>query len=131
MTKVTEIRIGKVCAKHPELRGKRLASNGNCIQCARDAAAKQHAARTMTVGQEITMLRGQLHKLQMENEELRKDAERYRWLRKTKKWNDAADGIPLGEDIWILETYDDADNRYGDELDHSIDYLMALETVVE
>lgn len=80
MSKITEVRIGKICAKHPELQGNRLASNGNCIQCARDAAAKQHAARTMTVGQEITTLRGQLHKLQMENEALRKDAERFRYI---------------------------------------------------
>ncbi len=32
--------IGKVCAKHPELKGRRFASNSRCVGCNRDAAAK-------------------------------------------------------------------------------------------
>lgn len=60
-------------------------------------------------------------------ESLRKDAERYRWLRATKKWNDAADNIPMSEDIWIIESRDDADNRSGEALDFNVDYLMERE----
>lgn len=52
------------------------------------------------------------------------DAKRYRWLRSNKKWNDAADHVPWCEDVWIIETRDDADNRSMDELDRSVDYLM-------
>jgi hypothetical protein len=34
--------FGKVCAKHPELRGERRESNRHCIECHREAARKQY-----------------------------------------------------------------------------------------
>lgn len=65
-------KVGKPCKRHPELLGMRYTSNRNCIQCGRDDAAKSYAKRAMTYGEEITILRGELHKLHMENDRLLK-----------------------------------------------------------
>ena len=59
---------------------------------------------------------------------LRKDAERYRWLRDTENWNDAEGHPEMVADIWIIESYEKVFNRSGEKLDQTIDYFMDKET---
>lgn len=63
--------IGKVCAKHPELLGQRYIPNRICIECAKENSRRVYAARELTIGQEITVLRGEISRLKAENQELR------------------------------------------------------------
>lgn len=51
-----------------------------------------------------------------------KDAERYRWLRRTDCWEDAAYPGP-----WIVSSHDGVDNQDGDALDAAIDAAMSKE----
>jgi hypothetical protein len=62
--------------------------------------------------------------LKAENESLRRDAERYRWLRETEVWDDACDEISMKENIWIVESREEVINRTGDDLDRSIDFMI-------
>jgi hypothetical protein len=62
--------IGKVCAKHPELLGQRYIPNRICIECAKENSKRVYAARELTIGQEITVLRGEINRLKAENKEL-------------------------------------------------------------
>lgn len=69
-----------------------------------------------------------------ENEALRADAERYRFLRRTDCWQDldndhTYDGqLPsIAFSLWIIGARDDAENRSGEMLDRSIDYFMSKE----
>lgn len=54
--------------------------------------------------------------------ELRKDAERYRWLRRTDCWEDATRGGP-----WIVNSRDETQNQDGEALDAAVDAAMAKE----
>lgn len=51
-----------------------------------------------------------------------KDAERYRWLRRTDCWEDAARGGP-----WIVNSRDETQNQDGEALDAAIDAAMNKE----
>lgn len=64
---------GKVCPKHPELQGERYVGNRLCVECAKEQNRARHAKRTMTVTQELTMLREQVSRLNAENARLRAD----------------------------------------------------------
>lgn len=63
--------------------------------------------------------------LKAEIETLRKDSERYQWLRKTESWNLAEDHPEMTADIWIVESYEKVFNRSGDELDRAVDHFIA------
>lgn len=72
---------GRLCKKHPELQGRRYAGNRNCVACGIEHSRATHAKRSMTVQQEITMLRGQLRQAREESEALRSDARRWQCVR--------------------------------------------------
>lgn len=64
-------------------------------------ACKDHAKNPIKgyfacPGCEVQMLRDEVERIKSENEELRKDADRYRWLKRqrSKAWKDAAE-IPM------------------------------------
>ena len=44
MTNKTTRRFGKVCDKHPELKGERRVSNNTCLGCARESFRRYHHA---------------------------------------------------------------------------------------
>lgn len=55
-------------------------------------------------------------------EALRKDAERYRWLRRTECWEDATRGGP-----WVVNSRDETQNQDGEALDAAVDAAMEKE----
>lgn len=64
-----------------------------------------------------------------DNESLRKDAARYRWLRNTDCWEDEIYKIPLKdrpEFLWIASSRDEVTNNDGENLDAAIDHLMTV-----
>lgn len=67
---------GRVCKKHPDLKGKRYTGNSTCAQCNKDYSKERHAQRTMTVAQEMTTLRCRVRELEAEAESLRKKCAR-------------------------------------------------------
>ena len=72
----------------------------------------------------------EIDQLKAEIETLRKDAERYQWLRKTESWNGAEDHPEMIADIWIVESYEKVFNRSGDELDRAVDHFIAKDQQV-
>lgn len=72
----------------------------------------------------VWALKSELDQLKAEVEALRKDAERYRWLRKTESWEDAMMGI---RDLWIVSSREEVANTDGDFLDAAIDAAMSKE----
>lgn len=57
--------IGKVCPKHKDLGGLRYSPNRLCVECAKEKNRARHAARELTVSQEIKQLKAEvklLHK---------------------------------------------------------------------
>jgi hypothetical protein len=72
MKETSNTSSGKVCAKHPELQGLRYVPNRICVECSKARSRAVHAKRTMTVPQELTMLRSQLRDSTAECEALRK-----------------------------------------------------------
>lgn len=70
------------------------------------------------------VLKDRIDQFKAENEALRRDAERYRWLRKTESWEEHynRDGR-----LWIVSGREGVDNQTGEELDDSIDAAMAKE----
>jgi len=60
--------VGKVCPKHKDLNGLRYHPNRLCVECAKEKNRDRHAAREMTISQEIKALK-------KENGRLRKNIE--------------------------------------------------------
>lgn len=65
------------------------------------------------------------NKLKAEVEALRKDAERYRWLRSKECWEDTQRGIG---DLWIVSSREEVANTDGEFLDAAIDAAMSKES---
>lgn len=72
--------------------------------------------------------------LKADNEALRKDAERYRFLRRTDCWADLNAGLEnynIGPNIrnrlWIVGSREEIDNQCDEMLDRSIDYFIDKE----
>lgn len=80
MKMTREVRYGRICKKHPALKGERYICNSVCVQCGKDYNKERHANRTMTVAQEMTNLRSRVRELESEAELLRKNAERFRHI---------------------------------------------------
>jgi len=80
MKTTRNVRIGKQCKKHPEIKGLRYAGNSTCVECAKEQSRKHYASLEMTPAQKITTLLGEIAQLKADNQSLRKDAERYRFI---------------------------------------------------
>lgn len=76
--------------------------------------------------------RAEVRKLKAECEVLRKNAERYQWLRKTDCWEDEVYKTPWKERpdfLWIASSREEVTNNDGEKLDAAIDFLIAKEKV--
>ncbi len=72
MKTTRNVRIGRICKKHPGTNGLRYVGNNNCVECAKEHSRKHYASLEMTPAQKITTLLAEISKLKAENEALRK-----------------------------------------------------------
>lgn len=92
------VRIGRICKKHPDNNGLRYVGNNNCVECAKEHSRKHYASLEMTPAQKITTLLGEIAQLKAENENLRKNSERYVWLRDK---SENLHGFYLSTPLWM------------------------------
>ncbi|MCY1422716.1 hypothetical protein D9M71_384090 [compost metagenome] len=76
----------------------------------------------MILGDRLAKVVAERDTLKAENEALRKDADRYRWLRKTEDWELTAQKLDV--DHWLVSSGTGMGNASGKELDDSIDALI-------
>lgn len=72
MKPTRNVRLGRICKKHPELNGLRYVGNSCCTECCIQASRKHYANLELTPAQKITTLLGEVAKLKAENEAIRK-----------------------------------------------------------
>lgn len=63
MKTTRNVRIGKHCKKHPEIKGLRYAGNSTCVECAKEQSRKHYASLEMTPAQKITTLLAEVSRL--------------------------------------------------------------------
>lgn len=98
MKPTRNVRLGRICKKHPELNGLRYVGNSCCTECCIQASRKHYANLELTPAQKITTLLGEIAQLKAENETLRKNSERYVWLRDK---SENLHGFYLSTPIWM------------------------------
>lgn len=70
MKTTRNVRIGRICKKHPDTNGLRYVGNNNCVECAKEHSRKHYASLEMTPAQKITTLLGEIARLKADNEAL-------------------------------------------------------------
>lgn len=80
MKPTRNVRLGRICKKHPDENGLRYVGNNRCVESAKEESRKHYASLELTPAQKITTLLGEVAQLKTESESLRKDAERYRFI---------------------------------------------------
>jgi hypothetical protein len=105
-----------------------------CVTCFWPPAQLEDLARLRSENESLLKEQDSWHKYAEETRkafeevaELRKDAERYRWLRKPgNTWGDHFDVNAL--DFWIVGSREEVENPHCDDLDKSVDYFMAKDS---
>lgn len=98
MKPTRNVRLGRICKKHPELNGLRYVGNSCCTECCIEASRKYYANLELTPAQKITTLLGEIAQLKTENDTLRKNSERYVWLRDK---SENLHGFYLSTPLWM------------------------------
>lgn len=98
MKPTRNVRLGRICKKHPDENGLRYVGNNRCVECAKEESRKHYASLELTPAQKITTLLGEIAQLKVENETLRKNSERYVWLRDK---SENLHGFYLSTPLWM------------------------------
>lgn len=80
MKPTRNVRLGRICKKHPELNGLRYVGNSCCTECCIQASRKHYANLELTPAQKITTLLGEVARLKDQIETLRADADRFQFI---------------------------------------------------
>lgn len=67
MKPTRNVRLGRICKKHPAEIGLRYVGNNRCVECAKEESRKHYASLEMTPAQKITTLLGEIAQLKAEN----------------------------------------------------------------
>lgn len=63
MKTTRNVRIGRICKKHPAEIGLRYVGNNRCVECAKEESRKHYASLEMTSAQKITTLLAEVSRL--------------------------------------------------------------------
>lgn len=99
MKTTRNVRIGKHCKRHPEIKGLRYVGNSTCVECAKEQSRKHYASLEMTPAQKITTLLGEVARLKKALVDVREAVQREYWddyagMDETRAILDAAIGEP-------------------------------------
>lgn len=99
MKPTRNVRLGRICKKHPAEIGLRYVGNNRCVECAKEESSKHYASLQMTPAQKITTLLGEVARLKKALVDVRDAVQREYWdeydgMDDTRAILDAAIGEP-------------------------------------
>lgn len=79
MKPTRNVRLGRICKKHPELNDLRYVGNSCCTECCIEASRKYYANLELTPAQKITTLLGEVARLKKALVDVRDAVQREYW----------------------------------------------------